>query len=43
MDDIRTNVIEIGWEFVDWIHMGLDTDQWRGRVFVNTVTNLWVP
>jgi hypothetical protein len=31
----------IGWEGVDWTHMGQDRDQWRA--VVNTVLNLRVP
>jgi hypothetical protein len=32
---------EIGWEFMEWIHMAQDRDQWRA--VVNTVMNLPVP
>jgi hypothetical protein len=32
---------EIGWEFVDWIHLDQDRDQWRA--VVNTVMKLQVP
>jgi hypothetical protein len=34
------NVWEIAWEFVDWIHLAEDRDQWR--VLVNTAMNLRV-
>jgi len=32
---------EIGWEFVDWIHVAQDSDQWRAVVY--TVMNIGVP
>jgi hypothetical protein len=37
-DNIRTDVRELGWEGVDWIH--LDGNQWWD--LVNTVTNFRV-
>jgi hypothetical protein len=39
-DNIRMDLREIGWEFVDWIHLGQDRDQWQ--VLVNTVMKLLV-
>jgi hypothetical protein len=36
-----TDLMEIGWEGVDWIHVAQDRDQWRA--VVNTVINLSVP
>jgi hypothetical protein len=33
------DLMEIGWEHVEWIHQ--DKDQWGA--LVNTVMNLWVP
>jgi hypothetical protein len=39
--NIRIDVMEIGWEFVDWIHLDQDRDQWWG--FVVTVMNLRIP
>jgi len=32
---------EIGWEGVDWIHLGQDRDQWR--TLVSMAVNLLVP
>jgi hypothetical protein len=40
-DNIKTDLREIGWGCMDWIHLAQDRDQWRG--LVNTVLNLWVP
>jgi hypothetical protein len=40
-DNIRMDLMEIGWEGVDWIHLAQDRDQWRA--VVNTVMNLRVP
>jgi hypothetical protein len=40
-DNIIMDLRDIGWEFVDWIHLALLTDQWR--VLVNTKMNIWVP
>jgi hypothetical protein len=40
-NNIRMDIREIGWEVVDWIHVGEDRDQWR--VLVNTVINFRVP
>jgi hypothetical protein len=39
-DNIRMDLREVGWEFVDWIHLAQDRDQWRA--LVNTVMKLWV-
>jgi hypothetical protein len=35
------NLIEIGWEGVDWVYLAQDMDQWRS--VVNTVINLCFP
>jgi hypothetical protein len=35
------DVKEIGWEFVDWIHLAQDRDWWRA--LVNTVMNYRIP
>jgi hypothetical protein len=40
-DNIRTNLTEIRWEGVDWIHLTQDRDQ--RRAVVNTVINFRVP
>jgi hypothetical protein len=40
VDDIKTDLREIGWGGIDWIHLAEDRNQWR--VLVNTVMNLWV-
>jgi hypothetical protein len=40
-DNIRMDLKKIGWEGVDWIHLGQDRYQWRD--LVNTVMNLPVP
>jgi hypothetical protein len=40
-DNIRTNLRDIRWEVVDWMHLVQDRDQWR--TFVNTVMNLRIP
>jgi hypothetical protein len=40
-DNIRTNLREIWWEGVDWMHFAEDRDQWWA--LVNTVMNSRVP
>jgi hypothetical protein len=40
-DNIKMDLLEIGFGDVDWIHWAQDRDRWRA--LVNTVTNLWVP
>jgi hypothetical protein len=38
--EIRMDLREIGWRFVEWIQLAQDRDRWRA--LVNTVMNLWV-
>jgi hypothetical protein len=38
MDNIKTDLREIGWYHIDWIDLAQDRDQWRA--LVNTVLNL---
>jgi len=38
---IRMDLVETGWEGVDWIHLAQDEDRWRA--LVNTIMNLRVP
>jgi hypothetical protein len=40
-DNIKTNLKEIGWDGMDWIHLAQDMDQWRAHV--NTIMNLRLP
>jgi hypothetical protein len=35
------DLMEVGWECVDWMHMTQDRDQWQA--FMNMVMNLQVP
>jgi hypothetical protein len=39
-DGIKTDLTEIGWEGVEWIHLAQDRDRWRA--VVNAVMNLRV-
>jgi hypothetical protein len=39
--NIKTGLLEIGLNVVDWI--GLAQDRYRWRALVNSVMNLWVP
>jgi hypothetical protein len=38
--NIGLDLMETGWEDVDWIHLPQDRDQ--RRALVNTLMNLWV-
>jgi hypothetical protein len=40
VDNIKTNLREIGWDGMDWIDLAQDRDWWRA--LVNTVMNLRV-
>jgi hypothetical protein len=40
-DDIKTDLREIGWGGMDWIHLAQNRDQWRA--LVNMKMNLQVP
>jgi hypothetical protein len=40
-DNIKMDLMEIGFGDVDWINLAQDRDRWR--VLVNTVMNLRVP
>jgi hypothetical protein len=41
VNNIRMDLLELGWGDVDWI--GLAQDRNRCRALVNLVLNLWVP
>jgi hypothetical protein len=41
LDNIRMNLVEVGWGNVDWIGLTQDKDMWRS--LVNSVLNLRVP
>jgi hypothetical protein len=41
VDNIKMNLLEIGWGGVDWIVLTQDRD--KCRALVNVVMNLWVP
>jgi hypothetical protein len=41
VDNIKMDLIEIGWDGVDWIDMAQDREQWVA--LVNTVLDLRVP
>jgi hypothetical protein len=40
VDNIKTDLLEIGWGDMYWIGLAQDTDKWRA--LVNAVMNLWV-
>jgi hypothetical protein len=41
VDNIRMDLVEVGWGDVDWIGLAQDRDRWRA--LVNSVVNLRVP
>jgi hypothetical protein len=41
LDNIRMDLIEVGWGDVDWIGLAQDRDRWRA--LVNSVLNFGVP
>jgi hypothetical protein len=41
LDNIRMDLVEVGWGDVDWIGLAQDRDRWR--TLVNSVLNLWFP
>jgi hypothetical protein len=41
VDNIKTNLREIGWDGMDWMDLAQDRDQWRA--LVKAVMNLRVP
>jgi hypothetical protein len=41
VDNIKMDLLEIGWGGVDWIGLAQDRDKWRA--LVNVVMNLRVP
>jgi hypothetical protein len=40
-DNIRIDLVEVGWSDVDWIGQAQDRDRWRA--LVNSVLNFRVP
>jgi hypothetical protein len=41
LNNIRMNLVDVGWDYVDWIGLAQDKDRWRA--FVNSILNLQVP
>jgi hypothetical protein len=41
VDNIRMDLVEVGWSDVDWIGLAQDRDRWRA--LANSVLNLRVP
>jgi hypothetical protein len=41
MDNIKLDLLEIGWGGVNWIGVAQNRDKWRA--LVNVVMNLWAP
>jgi hypothetical protein len=40
-DNIKMDLLEVGWGCMDWINQAQDRDRWRALVY--TVMNLRVP
>jgi hypothetical protein len=40
-DNIKMDLLEVGWRGMDWINVAQDRDRWRA--LVHTVMNLRVP
>jgi hypothetical protein len=38
LDNIRMDLVEVGWGDVDWVYLAHDRDRWRA--LVNSVLNL---
>jgi hypothetical protein len=41
VDNIRMDLGEVGWSYVDWIGLAKDRNRWRA--LVNSILNLQVP
>jgi hypothetical protein len=41
LDNIRLDLVEVGWGYVDWIGLAQNRDRWRA--LVNSVLNFRVP
>jgi hypothetical protein len=41
VDNIRMDLLEVGWGDVEWICLAQDRNRWRA--LMNSVLNLWVP
>jgi hypothetical protein len=41
LDNVRMDLVEVGWGDVDWIGLAQDRDRWRA--LVNSVLNLRIP
>jgi hypothetical protein len=41
LDNIKMDLVEVGWGDVDWVGLAMDRDRWSA--LVNSVLNLRVP
>jgi hypothetical protein len=41
VDNVKMNLLEIGWGGVEWVGLAQERNKWRA--LVNAVMNLWVP